>query len=53
MQNLLIDICDAEIMLDASVIVLSAMIYCICLVPFIEIMTIAWFILNAGMVRLG
>jgi len=43
-QNLLLDMCDAEIMLVASVILLSAIIYWICLIPSIEFITIAWFI---------
>lgn len=43
-QNLLLDIRYAEIMLVASVILLSAMVYCICLIPSIEFITIAWFI---------
>lgn len=38
------DIRYAEIMLVASVILLSAMVYCICLIPSIEFITIAWFI---------
>lgn len=40
-QNLLLDIREAEIMLFASVILLSAIMYCICLIPSIEFITIA------------
>lgn len=40
-QNLLLDIREAEIMLVASVILLSAIMYCICLIPSIEFITIA------------
>lgn len=43
-QNLLLGMREAEIMLVASVISLSAIMYCICLIPSIEFITIAWFI---------
>jgi len=42
MQNLIFDMCDAENMLVASVILLSAMIYWICLIPSTEFITMAW-----------
>lgn len=45
-QNLLLDMREAEIMLVASVILLSAIMYWICLIPSSEFITIAWFILG-------
>lgn len=46
MQNLMFKIHDAEMMLDVSVILLSAVMYWICLIPSIELIMIAWSILS-------
>lgn len=46
MQDLLFEIRDAEIILYASVMLLSAMVYCICLVLSIELIIISVYILG-------